>query len=110
LITNDQWSLGVQSQVARTGYEGVSYMYIPVLAAATFDVSESARLYANAGIRWVRVSPDVGDSISDSDPTASAGITLPVGSLQLSGGLVLVNGDEDTDFSFGAGVQFPLGG
>lgn len=113
LITNDQWSLGVQSHLAYTGFEGgVSEMSIPVVAAATFDVSETARLFANFGLRFSRLSFDDEDfeSETESDPTASAGITLPAGPVQLSGGIILVNGDDDTDFAFGGSVQFGLGG
>ena len=111
LISNDQWSLGVQSHLARTSFEDGSEMAIPVMASATFDVSETARLYAGFGLRFFRLSIDALDeSETESDPAASAGITLPLGSLQVSGGIVLVNTDDDTDFSFGGGVQFPLGG
>jgi hypothetical protein len=53
----------------------------------------------------------------------SAGLSLPIGSLRLSGGMLVVRsgegdvqvggGDDDgyqTEFSFGGGIQFPLGG
>jgi hypothetical protein len=109
LISTEQWSLGVQTHVARTGYEGYSEMLIPVLAAATFDVSETARLYANAGLLFWRYSPETGDSQSESDPAAAAGITLPLGSATVSGGITLVNGEDETDFGFGGRVIFPLG-
>ncbi len=117
-ISNDQWSLGLQGHAAWVDFGNASQISFPVMAAATFDVSETARLYANAGLKFVRSSFEfqgISDSETDSNPAVSAGITLPVGSPQLSGGVVIERvdvGEDDTemDFGFGAGVQFPLGG
>jgi hypothetical protein len=109
-ISNDQWALGVQSHLARVSDDFGSYMSIPVVAAATFDVTETARLYADFGLRFARESPDEGESNTESDPVAAGGITFPLGSLSVTGGIVLVNGDEDTDFSFGGRLAYALGG
>jgi hypothetical protein len=129
-ITADTWSLGAQSHLAwSTGRSELSVMTIPVLLAATFDVGESASLHVAGGARVTRFAVEAFNQThltKNYDPVASAGITLPIGSARISAGLVVVRsgegdvavvgggeGGEDgyyTDFSFGGGIQLPLGG
>ena len=125
LLTNDTWSLGVQSHVTWEDHGELSTTTIPVMAAAAFHVGETASLHVGAGVKVLRFAFDMGRQThltKNYDPAVSAGISLPLGSLRLSGGMLVVRSGEgdvqvgggddgyQTDFSFGGGIQFPLGG
>jgi hypothetical protein len=126
LTATNAWWLGVQGHAAFVDFGRESTITLPVMAVGGFSLGDRASAYAGVGVRFIRFSFEFsGGSMArtESDPAAFAGITIPVGSLEVSGGVVVVRGDEDVqvvsggggggwgdpEWSFGTAVRLPLG-
>jgi hypothetical protein len=89
------------------GYDA-SETSIPVAAAAEYEVSQYAALFAGAGIQmWKSTFENL--SQSGSDPFLFGGTTFMLNRVDVSAGIGLLLADE-TGVSINFGVRIPMGG
>ena len=103
LTQSGTMTFNLQSGISYLSFDGGNEMTIPIGAAASFG-SGSPAFYAGASLWWTQVSPDVGESSSDSDPVLFAGIQGYSGSLGWTLGGQLLMGN-DTEFGVVAGIH-----
>lgn len=106
LTPSGTMTLNLQSGISYITLDGGNIMTIPIGAAASFAGSGSIAFYAGASLWWSQVDPDVGESVSESDPVLFGGLQSRSGSLAWSLGGQLILGDDDTDFGIVAGLSF----
>ena len=104
LTQSGTMTFNLQSGIAYLARDGGNVMTIPIGAAASFAGSGSMGFYAGASLWWTQVDPDVGESVSDSDPVLFGGLQGFSGSLGWTLGGQLLMGD-DTEFGLVAGVH-----
>lgn len=104
-------NLGVNLQAAVTHVVmvGATAQSIPLTVAGEFRASDTAALFAGAGVQIGRVSPDGGSSSTDSDPVGFLGTTLDGGALDFSVAIQVKRGDADTDIAVNAAFTVPMG-
>jgi hypothetical protein len=97
-------AFNLQSGISYLPLDGANLMTIPIGAAASFAGAGSMGFYAGASLWWTNVDPDVGESVSETDPVLFGGIQGFSGSLGWSLGGQLYMGD-DTEFAIVAGIH-----
>ena len=108
LTQNATMTLNLQSGISYFSLDGGNIMTVPIGAAASFAGSGSMGFYAGASLWWTNVDPDVGESVSDTDPVLFGGLQSRSGSLGWSLGGQLYMGD-DTEFAVVAGISLNQG-
>jgi hypothetical protein len=104
-------AFNIQSHFARGSFEGGSELTIPLVVVGSLAAGSTASVFAGAGLQFYRLSfSGTGGSASatDSNPIVFGGVTLDMGTIDLTGGLQLLLADG-SDVGLTVGASIPIG-
>lgn len=108
LMQNESMSLNLQSGISYAALDGGDITTVPIGAAALFRGTGPMSFYAGASLWWQQFEPDIGESVSETDPVLFGGLMGSAGSLSWTLGGQIYIGDE-TDFGLVVGLSMNPG-
>jgi len=101
-------ALNVQAGVEIDPYDGGTERNIPVGVAVNVKTSETLALYGGAAVNFYNDDYDSG-SYSSNDPSIFGGVAFMTGKVNITAGVSVYMGEDETDTGFNVGASMGLG-